>query len=269
MGALVKTIDGKSRIPFTFEILKSMIFNMTVGTVVDVTPMGIYKIMTYNVGQGYLLDTAPLRQTLTKYLAMMDVKYMSDLYIPTCISVVDINTGLPIRICSDDPAAAKTLVLDVVMASTAMPVVFPQQFIPDFVPPFGNGVYVDGGVGIDMIPSDAAYLRNLDEIYIVTRQWELNNASSLPLQLQNVKILNNAINTFNNFLQAAFLAGLSSAYTAKIPSYTYIPVLDVDFGVLDFDQGKLMYEATKNWTRHNAPMCLNCATFMDHKKIIA
>lgn len=254
--------------PFTFDTLKSMIFNMTVGTVVDVSPLGIYKILSYNVGQGYLLDTAPLRVTLTKYLEIMEIKYMSDLYIPTCISVVDITTGLPIRICSDDPTNAKTLVLDVVMSSTAMPVIFPQQTIANFKPPFGGGVYVDGGVGIDMIPSDSAYLRKLDEVYIVTRQWELNNATSLPLKLQNVKLLANAINTFNNFLQAAFLAGLSSAYTAKMPTYSYIPVLDVDFGVLDFDQGKVMYELTRAWTRKNAPICMTCRPAEADKKII-
>lgn len=262
-------MDGKSHRPFTFETLKSMVFNMTVGTVVDVSPIGIYRIMSYNVGQGYLLDTSPLRATLTNYLAQMEIKFMKDLYIPTCISVVDITTGLPIRVCSDDPAVANVPVLDVVMASTAMPVIFPQQTIPGFVPPFGKGVYVDGGVGIDMIPSDAAYVRDMDEVYIVTRQWELNNATSLPMQLQNVKMLANAINTFNNFLQSAFLAGLSSAYTARIPSYSYVPVLDVDFGVLDFDQGKLMYEMTKAWTRKNPPICMNCPRVKTLEKIFS
>lgn len=229
---------------------------MTVGSVIDITPLGIYKIMTHNVKEGYLLDTTPLRHLLTKYLVQMGYKYMSDLYLDTCLSTVDSGTGLPVRVCSDDPSARDLLIVDVLMASAAMPVIFPSQQIAGLG---GSEVqYVDGGVGIDMIPTDPAYLRHLDEVYIITRQWELNNATAMPQKIKDIKILYNAVNTFNNFLQGAFLAGLSTAASAKIPSYSYIPVLDRDFGVLDFDQGKLMYELTRTWTKSNAPICMNC-----------
>ena len=231
---------------------------MTAGSVVDLSPLGIYRILNYNVGQGYLLDTAPLRVTLTKYLGLMGYKTMGDLYLPTCISTVDEETGLPVRICSDDPKVRNLNIVDVVMASAAMPVIFPSQSIPGFTPPFGSGIFVDGGVGIDMIPTDPAYERELDEVYIITRQWELNDAKKLPKVLKDIKIVANALNTFNNFLQASFLSGLSSAYTARMLSYSYIPVLPVDFGVLDFHQGRLMYEMTRNWTRSNTPICMNC-----------
>lgn len=258
VSALVKTMDGKSATPFTFEMLREMVFNMTVGSVVDVTPFGIYNILNRNIPDGYILDTTPLRATLTGYLQQMGFKFMSDLYVPTCISTVDVETGLPVRICSDDAQAKNVQIIDVVMASAAMPVIFPTQTIPGFKAPFGSGVYVDGGVGIDMIPSDSAYMRDLDEVYIVTRQWELNNSNLLPLQLKNIKLLANAITTFSNLLQSSYFAGLSSAATARMTSYAYIPVLDVDFGVLEFGQGRLMYEMTKNWTRANAPICMNC-----------
>jgi len=258
LNAILQTMDGRSSNPFTFEDLKSFVFNMTAGQVVDLSPLGVYRILTYNVGQGYLLDTTPLRGFLTKVLQRTGYKFMGDLYIPTCISVVDIETGLPIRICSDDPKVKNVMIIDVLMASAAMPVIFPQQHIPGFVPPFGNGVYVDGGVGIDMIPTASAYERNLDEIYIITRQWEINKNSALPPQLQNIKIVDNTFVTFNNLLQSAFFSGLSSASSARTTSYAYIPVLDVDFGVLDFDKGKLMYEMTYNWTLSHPPVCLNC-----------
>jgi predicted acylesterase/phospholipase RssA len=254
LSAVVQTQDGMSQHPFTFQDLKDMVFNLTVGSVIDITPYGIYKILTYNVKEGYLLDTTPLRNMLITYLSKMGYKFMKDLYIPTCISAVDSITGLPVRFCSDDPSTQNLLIVDVVMASAAMPVVFPSQQIPGF----GNTSFVDGGVGIDMIPTDAAYQRNLDEVYLITRQWELNNAQSLPNALKDIKILSNAITTFNNLLQASFFSGLSTAAAARIPSYSYIPVLSVDFGVLDFDQGKLMYEITRNWTRTNSPICMNC-----------
>ena len=251
-------MDGKGRTPFTFEDIKGMVFNMTVGSVVDITPLGIYRILSTNVGEGFLLDTAPLRVTLTKYLAQMGYKLVGDLYLPTCISTVDEETGLPVRICSDDPKVKNLPLIDVLMASAAMPVIFPSQSIRGFTPPFGSGIFVDGGVGIDMIPTDPAYERDLDEVYIITRQWELNDAKKMPKVLKDIKIVANALNTFNNFLQASFLSGLSSSYTARMPSYSYIPVLPVDFGVLDFDQGKLMYDMTKNWTHVNTPICMNC-----------
>jgi predicted acylesterase/phospholipase RssA len=254
LSALVQSMDGKSARPFTFENVKEMIFNMTVGSVVDMSPLGIYKILTYNVKQGYILDTSPLRALLTKYVTQMGYKFMRDLYLPTCISVVDSNSGWPVRLCSDDPAAMDLQIVDVVMASAAMPVVFPPQQIPGL----SENFFVDGGVGIDMIPTDVAYQRNLDAVYIITRQWEVNDGNQLPAALKDIKLLANALNTINNLLQAAFFSGLSSASVAKVPSYSYIPVLDQNFGVLDFDKGKLMYEVTRNWTRENAPICMNC-----------
>lgn len=230
---------------------------MSVGEVIDDSPYGIYRILTYNVGQGFLLDNTPLRATLTNHLTRMGYKYMRDLYLPTCISVVDDLTGVPLRICSDNPATRDLLIVDVLMASAAMPVIFPAQQIANYVPPFGNGFFIDGGVGIDMIPTAEAYQRNLDAVYILTRQWELNNKTALPPQLQNIKILANTISTFEDLLQAAFFSGLSSAATARTASYAYVPVLPVDFGVLDFDSGKAMYDMTYNWTLSNGPTLLN------------
>lgn len=258
LSAVLQTMDGQSNHPFTFEDLKEMVFNMTAGKVIDLTPGGVYRILTYNVGQGYLLDTAPLRATITKYLTLMGYKFMGDLYLPTCISVVDVETGLPLRICSDDERTKNLLIVDVLMASAAMPVIFPQQTIPGYVPPFGNGIFVDGGVGIDMIPTATAYQRQMDQIFIITRQWELNSAIGLPSAIKDIKIVDNAAVTVNNLLQATFFSGLSTAASARIPSYAYIPFLPIDFGVLDFDKGKLMYEMTYNWTLSNPPTCLNC-----------
>lgn len=259
LSAIVQTMDGKSANPFTFDDLKSIVFNLTLGGVIDDSPIGIFRILAYNVGQGYLLDTSPLRVTLNKALDRMGYKYMSDLYLPTCISVVDEETGLPVRICSDDPKVRHVHLIDVLMASAAMPVVFPSQTIPGFVPPYGNGTFVDGGVGIDMIPTTTAYQRNMDAIYIITRQWEITSKHALPERLKSIKILANTVQTFNDLLQSAFLTGLSAAGEARIKSFAYIPVLPVDFGVLDFARGKVMYDMTRNWTMANAPLCLNCA----------
>lgn len=258
LSAIVQTMDGKAATPFTFQDFRNIVFNMTLGGVIDDSPMGIFKILAYNVGQGYLLDTAPLRATMATALKTMNYKYMSDLYLPTCISIVDEETGLPIRICSDDPTVAHLHLIDVMMASSSMPVIFPVQKIPGFLPPFGNGTYIDGGIGIDMIPTAAAYQRNVDAAYIMTRQWELTSKQTLPDRLKNVKILANTVQTFNDLLQGAFLSGLSAASDARIKTFAYIPVLPVDFGVLDFDKGKAMYDMTWNWTLSNAPLCLSC-----------
>jgi len=74
---------------------------------------------------------------------------MKDLYIPTCISAVDANTGLTARVCSDDPAAADVSIADAVIASASLPVAFPMAKIKGFTPNFPNasGLYIDGGSG--------------------------------------------------------------------------------------------------------------------------
>jgi len=79
----------------------------------------------------------------------MGFKTMKDLYIPTCLSVVDANTGLTARVCSDDPESADVPVIDALMASVALPVAFPMAKIRNFDPHIVNstGLFIDGGSG--------------------------------------------------------------------------------------------------------------------------
>lgn len=129
-----------------------------------------------NVINGYILDNAPLRKTLSAQLDRMGFTNMKDLYIPTCISVVESGTGLTFRICSDDPMHADVPIIDAIMASTAMPVVFQMGTIANFHPPLVNNsnLYIDGCSGTDMIPLIPHLTRwNVSAIYAITKQNEI------------------------------------------------------------------------------------------------
>jgi hypothetical protein len=76
---------------------------------------GIAKIFTHNVPNGFILDNSPFEQRLASWLKLANYTYMSDLYIPTAISVVSQDTGHALRIWSDDPKYARIPLLDVLM----------------------------------------------------------------------------------------------------------------------------------------------------------
>lgn len=77
---------------------------------------------------------------------MMNYYTLGDLYVPTAISVVDQNTGFTLRLWSDNPQHAKLNLLEVLMASIALPIAFEPRTITGL-----PGVYIDGGTGVDTV----------------------------------------------------------------------------------------------------------------------
>jgi predicted acylesterase/phospholipase RssA len=172
-----RTMDGKSEVPFTMDMFEQFLFSMNNSVVFANIGIGIVK----NVINGYILDNGPLKSTLEAQLDRMGFRKMSDLYIPTCLSVVESGTGLTFRVCSDDPAVADVAIIDVIMASTAMPVVFQMGSIPHFSPPLVNNtnLYIDGCSGTDMIPLIPHLTRwNVSVVYAITKQNEIGTRAS-------------------------------------------------------------------------------------------
>jgi predicted acylesterase/phospholipase RssA len=98
------------------------------------------------------------------------------------------------RICSDDPAVANVPIADVIMASAAMPVVFPMRSIRNFNDGIANSskLYIDGGSGTDMVPLFSLLNRyKLDQAYVITRQSEIGTRNSLPQWTLSIPILAN------------------------------------------------------------------------------
>ncbi|MBN2378987.1 patatin-like phospholipase family protein [candidate division WOR-3 bacterium] len=197
LNAILRTEDGESpaKYSYTWDDYKKLLFDLRNSDVYDVSPGGIVRIFTNNIPSGYILNTAPLLKLLKKVIeGKMDFKIMKDLYLPTYISTVDPVTGKEYRFSNRNPQHARLPVVDVLMASCAIPIAFQLRKIKGFSK---VRAFIDGGTGRDGIPVEAMRKENCEEIYVISKmrgnkKKEYKTGIAIPVP----KLLKNAIQAF-------------------------------------------------------------------------
>jgi len=235
---------------------KKNLFDLTNNDIYDTTPEGIAEIFVYNIPHGYILNNSHLKNFLQTFSEQMNYRKLSDLYLPTSISIVNQSSGDTVRLWSDDPSVSNLDLLEVVMASTAMPIAFPITYINGL----GKTKWIDGGTGIDTIPAYPLLHRNgVNELYIICYGSALTSGGSgdLPIILDDIDILKNSLATINDMRVDLFAGAIEMAASSKISSYVYIPHLNQSFSALEFDYEKLEYQLTSQWAIQNDPTHLN------------
>jgi predicted acylesterase/phospholipase RssA len=159
--------------------------------------------------------------------------------------------------------------VDVLMASTAIPVIFPPvRFKESFGLP--NSSFIDGGLGEDHIPYTAVLqfekYRNygVDTLIIVSRKSDINpefknellnlgnNDSRISGRL-NYRIENLARNSFIKSMRV-----LQQKYPELAErTYVFIPDFPEDFALLDFSNLKKQYMVCASWAESHKPVPLN------------
>jgi predicted acylesterase/phospholipase RssA len=71
---------------------------------------------------------------------------LGDLYLPTYLSVMNQTSGDTLRLYSKDPVHSKLDLLEVLLASTALPIAFRPRYITGF----GDTPFIDGGTGVKL-----------------------------------------------------------------------------------------------------------------------
>ena len=144
-------------------------------------PISIAKIFTSNIPGGFILDVSPFESLLSSWLSLMNYYTLGDLYITTAISIVDQNTGKTKRLWSDNPVHAKLNLLEVLMASTALPIAFEPRNITGY-----PGTFIDGGTGVDTLPVVALLQRpEVKTIYIIVYNSALTSGGAhLPFPVK-------------------------------------------------------------------------------------
>ncbi len=223
------------------------------------------------------VDTNPLRKYLTRIVNdSLGYHKMGDLPIVTAISITELDViDIPKRnfrlsnrkINSEsDPDLD---IVDVLMASTAFPIVFPEQKINN-APTLPDRYFVDGGIGKDHVPYsgliDFMQYKNksVKKVIIVSRKSDLEpdiNQELTAIGIKDIKIFNKIGVSLDEFLQKGFLRGLRG-YRTSLPNlventFVYIPEFEKKFLLLNFNDLREQYSLTRNWAQKNDPVPLN------------
>jgi predicted acylesterase/phospholipase RssA len=208
------------------------------------------------VRKGAIFDTRPLR-TLLQRLVNDQMKFFSlgDLPIRTYISVVERDTGRVHRLCSQ---IHKDLpIVDVLMASTSIPVAFPPQHL--MVPGSEKPVLCfDGGVGVDGIPVNALRDERCEDLYVIRPMaYDPQKPSNKPSALARFQIVSTAVRASEYLRESLLSFALCRAVRyAGSTAYCYMPKLSYNYNLLDFACGREQIEETMHWVEDpgNTPL---------------
>jgi predicted acylesterase/phospholipase RssA len=248
LSAVVETQEkGLGSAGVSFEDYKKFLFNVQNSDIYNANPLSIAS----NIGNGFILDNTPFQITINKWLTKMGYFTLGSLYIPTCISVVERDTGFTYRLWSDDPRYAHLDLLEVLMASTALPIAFSPRQITGFP----NQYFIDGGTGIDTLPFTPLLERpEVSTVYgLVYNSALTSGGSGLPTPLNSILLLANALAVVNDFRVDLYIAAIEVAKNSNKTSFLYDPVLPQDYSTLDFKDEKLEFVQTLNYTNFFGP----------------
>jgi len=243
------------RINWTWNRVKQLLFNLTTSDIIDLSWEGIARI-SINMIEGFILDNTPFVTFLKTQFSEIGYNTLGDLYLPTAISLVNQSSGLPQRFWSDDPKYANLSLVEVVVASSSIPV----AFIPRQVGGLGETYWIDGGTGIDTLPVFALLNRTeVEDVYVICYASALTaGGGTEPNWVQDIPLLENSLAAFDNMRVELFLAGISLLSSQDVkPAFSYIPKLNQTFSTFDFDDEVLEYTLASNWAHMNNPIPLN------------
>lgn len=255
-GILSKKITWNQYIRWLGEITNDSIFN--------------------NPNKKLPVDTNPMRKYLTRIINdSLGYHKMKDLPISTALSITALNAiNIPqknYRLSNhkiNSESDPELDIVDVLMASTAFPVVFPEQKI-EHASTLPDKYFVDGGLGKDHVPYSGLidYIqfnkKSVKKVIIISRKSDLEPDINLELGaigIGDIKIFDRLGISLDEFLQKGFLKGLRE-YEVQLPELTkntfiYIPDFEEKFLLLNFNDLENQYLVTRSWALKNDPVPL-------------
>jgi predicted acylesterase/phospholipase RssA len=223
------------------------------------------------------MNTAPARE-LYKHIVEDKLGYyeIGDLPITTSISFTHLKDmdlkETVYRTCSrkiNEESDTTLGLVDIMMASSAFPVVFPPvriknvKTIPDFE-------YSDGGVGEDHVPFHALLEFEkkrgigVEKVFIISRKCD--SIHDVSEELKELGINDNDLFdklgvSVDAMLKKGILKGMVS-YVTKAPelvplTYVWIPDFKTNFLLFDFDNLYEQYSMTSDWAKTHDPVTLD------------
>jgi predicted acylesterase/phospholipase RssA len=227
-------------------------------------------------GKKIPVDTTPLRTLLTRIVeGEMGYTSIGKLPITTAITITrlsDLGLGrTAYRMCSkkinteSDPSLS---LVDILMASTAYPVVFPPTRIRNAVT-IPDIDYVDGGAGEDYVPFEALLEfersrgRGVERVYIVSRKND--TVPEISAELRSLGVDDHGVfdklGISMDSVASRRLARNLRAYAKQAPelaarTFIWKPDFPGNYLLFDFNTLEAQYAATEAWAAQNAPISL-------------
>jgi hypothetical protein len=227
-------------------------------------------------GKKIPLNTAPARELFKREVEdKLGYLRIGDLPIMTGISFThpeDIYLKKNVyRMCSrkiNEETDTTLSLVDIMMASSAIPVVFPPARIRN-VKTIPDVDYVDGGVGEDYIPYHALLEfekfrgAGVEKVYIISRMNNSKTETSEELKVLGINdkgLLDKLGVSIDAILKKKIVKSLE-VYAIEasdlVPlTYVWIPDLKGDFLLLDFNHLKEQYILTAEWAKTHNPIPL-------------
>jgi hypothetical protein len=216
-------------------------------------------------------DTNPLRNTIIDFLEKSNMKTLGDLSFQSFILTFSYRRLITFWTYSKWNRHNKLYLSDLLMASSAIPIIFPDQAIncsDENRRRFTRGKFADGGTG-GSFKRFEYYLNKylihngkLDRIFIISPMREITSEDYeylnqlipakdiLKLDLKEFKLLKVFLemisqNGFDTFIHRFFKWTQKRKIANEI--YVCIPALEKNFPILNFNRQKEQYEAVCKW----------------------
>lgn len=232
------------------------------------------------------VNTEPARELIRKVVEdRLGYRTIGDLPLMTEISFSNYSKLLKAqrvyRMCSVkiNPESDTTLnLVDILMASTSIPLVFPPARIEN-VTTIPDAKYRDGGIGIDYIPFRALLDfqtwrgEKVKKVFIVSRQAGIFDDFSNELEvlgMQKKRRFDRIGDSLDNMLWKILVNRLE-AFAREAPwmindTYIWIPHIEQNFLMLNFNNLEEQYTLTKSWAQANDPVPLGDFINYNNKK---
>ncbi|NNM54996.1 MAG: hypothetical protein HKM05_09770 [Spirochaetales bacterium] len=268
VNAILQTIDGKASRGGEFrwggpgDAGEDTYYGLLAG----LKNRDVFTVSIGALAQGGVLDNAPLRRLLEHIVERrLGFATLGDLPLPTWLCVVDRATGRPMRLSSLHPHHKNLSLVDVLMASTAIPIVFPPQKIGAKTGPGLEGFFFDGGTGPDSIPVEALEDENCDEIFLIDRMGstaatshkpDLSHASAESASAMggfHLEVVENTALGLEYLFRTINTYQIEKASRLAASVWIYEPELATSYGILDFSKEKLQWDETWAWAQKHPP----------------
>lgn len=223
-------------------------------------------------GRKLPVNIEPLRHFLTRIVNdSLGYYQMKDLPITSAISITDINMlGMHkknYRLSNkkiNSESDPNLNIVDVLMASTAFPLVFPEERIPNATT-LPDHSFADGGIGDDHIPFEGLldFIRyreqSVKKVIIVSRKSDLEPDVSEELKTLGITdkgFFDKLGISLDEILYKGFIKAMKTmqkeAPELANRTMVYIPDFPNNFLLLDFNNLREQYNVTKAWAlKHN------------------